>query len=391
MRFPSRAGLCAAASGLFLLLMASPAHAAETAASDIVVIPENDVVTDDLYAVGSRVLVEGRIEGDLTAFATEEVVITGEVTGSVLALAPTVTISGDVGGSVRFSANRLTVSGSVSGDVVGAAVTVELGPESRIDGDVLIWAVRMSATGTVGADLEGSQRTLELAGSVGGDVDVSVNRLVVTGPLDVTGDLGYRSQSEAEGLDQATVGGVVAHKTPLPANLRIRALGIVTRFLVVLGLTAAALLVGWGWSGRTDRAAQMVRTRPWRALGSGALVMLSPVIVAGIAALAARLAPPSASLPLLAIFGPLIVALLGVVFVLALVAGAPAALALGRAFPRGRGMYGSILVGSLLAGAIWLIPYVGWLVPALMLPIGLGAWLLSSSEEELPPSSHRTA
>ncbi len=371
--------------------MASPAHAAETAASDIVVIPENDVVTDDLYAVGSRVLVEGRIEGDLTAFAAEEIVISGEVTGSVLALAPTVTISGEVGGSVRFSGSRLTVSGSVSGDVVGAAVTVELGPESRIDGDVLVWAVRMSATGTVGADLEGSQRTLELAGSVGGDVDVSVNRLVVTGPLDVTGDLGYRSPSEAEGLDQATVGGVVAHKTPLPANLRIRALGIVTRFLVVLGLTAAALLVGWGWPGRTDRAAQMVRTRPWRALGSGALIMLSPVIVAGIAALAARLAPPSASLPLLAIFGPLVVALLGIVFVLALVAGAPAALALGRAFPRERGMYGSILLGSLLAGAIWLIPYVGWLVPALMLPIGLGSWILSSSGEEPPPSSHRTA
>jgi hypothetical protein len=30
-----------------------------------------------------------------------------------------------------------------------------------------------------------------------------------------------------------------------------------------------------------------------------------------------------------------------------------------------------------VAGVVWLLPYVGWLVPLVVLPLGLGAWLLA--------------
>jgi cytoskeletal protein CcmA (bactofilin family) len=382
MHYLSRSALCAGIAGIFILAGTSPAFAAETAASEIVIIPEGDTVTEDLYAVGSRVLVEGTIEGDLIAFAAEEVIISGRVMGNVQAVAPTVTIDGEVSGSVRFTANRLTISGSIGGDLVGASVRAELSPESTIDGDVVVWAFRLVAAGTIETDLEGTQRTLELAGSVGGDVDVSVNQLTVTGPLEVAGDLGYRSPSEAEGIDQARVEGVVAHKTPLPPNIRVRALGWLARFLVVLGLTCAALLVAWGWPGRTESAGERARRNPWRALGRGALVILSPFIVAGIAALIAGLVPASASLPLLAVFVPLILALAGLVLVLSLVAGVPAILALGRALPGERGLYGSVVAGSIVVGILWMIPYVGWLVPLLVLPIGMGSWMLSFQGRE---------
>ncbi|MET0566590.1 MAG: hypothetical protein ABW021_09120, partial [Acidimicrobiia bacterium] len=224
MHYLSRTALCAGITGIFLLAAATPALAAETATSDIVIIAEGDIVTDDLYAAGARVVVEGTIDGDLIAFAAEEVLISGEVTGSVLAVAPTVGVSGEVGGSVRFTANRLTVSGSIGEDLVGAGLRVGLSPESVVDGDVLVWAFSLTAAGTIGSDLEGTQRSLDLEGTVGGDVDVSVNRLVITGPLEVAGDFGYRSATDAEGMDQASVEGVVAHKTPLPPNIRIRAL-----------------------------------------------------------------------------------------------------------------------------------------------------------------------
>ena len=391
MHYLSRSALCAGIAGIFILVGASPALAAETAASEIVIIPEGDTIPDDLYAAGSRVVVEGTIEGDLIAFAAEEVVISGQVTGSVVAVAPTVTVGGEVGGSVRSTANRLAISGSVGRDLVGAALRAELTTESTIEGDVLVWAIRMAAAGSIGTDLEGTQRTLELAGSVGGDVDVSVNSLIVTGPLEVTGDLGYRSPSEAEGLGQATVSGVVTHKTPLPPNIRIRALGLLTRFLVVLGLTCAALLVAWGWPGRTESAGVRARANVWRALGRGALVILSPFIVAGIAALIAGLVPASASLPLLAIFVPLVPALAGLVLVLSLVAGVPAILALGRALPGERGLYGSVVVGSIVAGILWLLPWIGWLVPLLVLPIGLGAWMLSFRDEGSQTTIRQTA
>jgi len=368
MRSRSRPALGSGLVAIFILGSAGPALAAETASSEIVIITEDDTVAEDLYATGVRIIVEGTIE---------EVVISGEVTGSVLAIAPSVTIDGDIGESLRVSTGSLSLSGSVGVDLVGAAFDVDLDSGSEIGRDALVWAVEMTAGGSIGARLQGTQRTLELAGDVGGDVDVSAGRLVISGPLEVAGDLGYRSPSEAVGLDEADVGGVVARKLPVPPNIRVRALGLLARVLVVLGLTSAALLVGWGWPQRTRLAGERARAQTLRAFGYGAVVVLSPLLLAGLAAVVAGLAPAAASLPLLAIFGPLVVATAGIVLVLSLVAGVPAVLAAGRALPRNLGLFGAILAGSTLVGVVWLIPIVGWIVPLLVLPIGLGAWLLS--------------
>jgi cytoskeletal protein CcmA (bactofilin family) len=380
MRFLCRPAVGTGFVVVSLLATAGPALAAETASSEIVIIREGDTVSEDLYATGVRIIIEGTVEGDLIAFAAEEVVISGVVTGSVLAIAPSVTIGGDIGESVRVSSGNLSLSGSVGVDLVAAAFSVDLDSGSEIGGDALVWALEMKSGGTIGAGLEGSQRTLELAGNIEGDVDVSVNRLTVSGPLEVVGDLGYRSPSEAEGLGQAAVGGVVARMTPVPPNIRVRALGLLARFLVVLGLTSTALLVGWGWPKRTRLAGERARAQTLRAFGYGAVVVLSPLLLTGVAAIVAGLAPTAASLPLLAIFAPLIVATAGVVLVLSLVAGVPAVLAAGRALPTDLGLFGAILAGSVLVGVVWLIPIVGWIVPLLVLPIGLGAWLLSFRE-----------
>jgi hypothetical protein len=174
----------------------------------------------------------------------------------------------------------------------------------------------------------------------------------------------------------------VARKTPVPPNIRVRALGLLARVLVVLALTSTALLVAWGWPKRTRLAAERARAQTWRAFGYGALVVLSPLLLAGVAAVVAGLAPAAASLPLLAIFAPLVLATAGVVLVLTLFAGVPAVLAAGRALPREPGMFGAILAGSALAGVLWLVPIVGWIVPILVLPIGVGAWLLSFRENQ---------
>jgi cytoskeletal protein CcmA (bactofilin family) len=383
----SRTALVAAVSAFSLFAISAPAAAAETASSELVIIREGDTVDDDLYATGVRVIIEGTVDGDLVAFAAEEVTISGEVTGSVLALAPTVRVSGEVGGALRASASVLDLTGTVGGDLVAAAFRVGLQPGSEVGGDVVAWAVAMTASGVIGSNLEGTQRALELEGVVSGDVDVSVGRMTITGPLEVGGDLGYRSEDEAQGLEQATVEGVVVHKSPLPPNIRVRALGLLARFLVVLGLTAAAVLVAWGWPERSRRAADKVRRRFVRCFGYGSLVMLSPVLLGAVAALIVGLAPAPASLPLLAILGPLILASIGLVLALSLVAGMPAVLAAGEALPTKFGVYGSILAGSVLAGLVWLVPLVGWLVPLLVLPTGLGGWILSFRPDPEPQSA----
>ena len=385
-RLASRAVLLVALFIASTWALALPAAAAETANSEFLIIREDDVVSDDLYAGVIRVIVEGRIEGDLIAFAAEEVVINGTVGGSVIAVTPRVTINGAVEGSLRAVAGSVSVDGRVEGDLVTAGFDVDLGPDSTVTGEVLAWVWALRSSGEVG-ELGGTQRTLELAGTVEEDVDVSVDTLRIVDSLVVGGDLGFRSGNEAEGLDHATVGGVVVDKEPVPPNIRVRALGFFSRFLVVLLLTIAALAISWGWPDRTRAAIEATRLAPVRSWGVGALVVFSPLILIGVAALMIALAPASASFPLVAVLAPLFLAATGVVGAVSLAAGIPAVGWLGsKLFPH-RSVHAAVLAGSLVIGVLWFLPILQWLLPVVVLPLGLGAWTRAWRLEPTAPVS----
>jgi cytoskeletal protein CcmA (bactofilin family) len=377
MRSRSRALLLTLVVGVLLAIGSLPALAAETASSEFLIIQPDDRVEDDLYAAAVKVDIQGTIDGDLVAFASEEVVIDGMVTGSVTAVAPRVVVNGRVEGALRVSGGSLRISGEVGRDAVAVVWELELDKSSSVGRDVQAWAIDMSALGQIGRDLKGSIGSLSLAGVVEGDVNVSVGNFTVVDELRVSGDLGYRSPSEGEGLEKASVGGAVVRKTPLPPNIRVRALGLFGRFMVIVFLTLTAVGVAYGWPDRTQKAVQRVATSRLKTWGLGAAVMASPLLLGGLAALMVALAPTSASLPLLGVMAPVILAALGIVFAMSLVAGVPAAGWVGATLFKKLDVYGSMLAGSLLIGGVWLIPWIGWLVPVLALPLGLGAWLLS--------------
>jgi arginine exporter protein ArgO len=82
-------------------------------------------------------------------------------------------------------------------------------------------------------------------------------------------------------------------------------------------------------------------------------------------------------LPLIAALIPLFLALLGLVFVLALVAGIPTAAWIGSVLKKNLTIAGAVGVGAAVISIVWLIPVVGWLTAAMVLSIGLGAWINS--------------
>jgi cytoskeletal protein CcmA (bactofilin family) len=380
--------LLAASIGVALVFaIATPAPAAETSNSEFVIIQEDETFPDDLYAGAIRVVVDGTLDGDLIAFAAEEIVINGVVTGSVTALSPKVTLKGEVTGSLRMTGNRLDVEGDVGGDVVAAVVSARLAPSSRVDGDVLLWAWDATALGSIGMDLTGTQRNLALAGSIDGDVDVSVTSLTIVDSLTVSGDLGYRSEAEAVGLDMAEVGGAVVDKEVLPPNLRVRAIGLLGRILITIILSVAALSAAYGWPRRTERAIGEAGRNPIGQWLRGAFVLFSPLLAAGVTGLVLGLAPAAVAFPLLALLVPVILALAGVVLALAVVAGAPIAGWVGGVVFKRLDRYGAILAGSLMIGVIWWIPIVGWIVPLIVLPWGLGAWMRSWRAQSSEDSS----
>lgn len=374
MRSLSR-GLAAALTAIALTALALPALAAETSNSELVIVREDTVFPDDLYAGAIRVIVDGKLDGDLVAFAAEEVVINGTVTGSVMALTPRVEVNGEIEGSLRAVGSSISVAGRVGGDLVAAAIDIRLSPSSDVRGDVLVWAWEARALGTVGADLGGSQRHLDLAGEIEGNVDVSSTNLAVVDDLVVSGDLGYRSSSQASGLDDVSVGGVIVAKSPLPQNVRVRALGLLGRFLVIVILSVAALTVAYGWPRRTTAAVSKVGEAPLRRWLTGAAILFAPLLAALVTGLILGLAPAAVAFPLLALLVPLILSLAGLSLAVALVAGTPVVGWLGTTLVKRFDLFGAILAGSIVVGVLWWLPVMGWVVPLVVLPVGLGAWI----------------
>lgn len=361
-----------------LSLAAAPAEAAETSGADVALVPPGEVVRDDLYAGALSVVISGTVEGDLVAAAAERVVIEGEVKGSVTVLTPELIVRGSVGGSVRSAGGTVTVLGSVGKDIVTSSLRIHLGPDSTVGGELLFWSRRVESLGTLEGSLRGSASRIDLSGSIGGRVDVTVGRLRVVAPVSVGGDLAYRSSHEIEGLDQAEVSGTVTQRAELPPNIRLRALGLLGRLLAIVFVAIAAVTVIWSWPEMTVRAADHVWSiRSWLL---GAALFLSPVVVVGVGWLVLSLAPPAAGLPLVAVLLPVLLATLGAVAVAALAAAVPVASAFGSALFRALGPYGATLGGSLVLGAIWMLPWIGWMVPVVTLPLGLGGWLRSRAQ-----------
>ena len=375
MRSLSKALLAIGFGALVVLGPTQSARAAEVDSADLIIITEGSVVDDDLYVIASRVLVRGQVDGDLIAVAGQDIRIEGEVTGSVMALGSEVVVTGTVGGSLRASAASVTLTGHVDKDLFVTAQGADFSSDSFVGGDVILWAWSASILGSVGGDLTGNIRNLDLAGEVVGDVSVSVNRLEVVGALVVEGDLNYRSDRAMVGQSDAAVDGAIVQQRPLPANIRVRAVQLVGRILVAIVLSAVALLVASAWPEKTERGLNGLRKRPWASLGWGSAVMLSPFLLAALAAGLFAVTPPAASVPLIAIMAPVILAAFGLVLMVGVVAGVPAVAFIGNTLRRRTTVAGAVGIGSAIVGVVWLLPYVGALVAAATLMVGAGGWI----------------
>ena len=368
----SRRRLLIAAVGLLLLVPL--AAAARLTQSDLVLVRADDVVTEDLYAAGNRITIEGRIEGDLIAAAFEDVLISGEVTGDVTVVARRVTITGTVGGSVRVAAGLVQVGGAVAEDVAVASWETVVDPTGTIGRDLINWGRSGEVAGRVNRDLTGRFSRLVLDGEVGGSVDINVGTLAIGPAAEVEGDVAYRSTKEAE-VNSSAIGGSVIQRTPLPANIQVRALQLLTVVLVMFILTAAGLLAASAWPEQFE-STMTAAGRGWRTWLSGLGVLVSPLLAGGVLGFILGVAPSAAAVPLVIVLLPVVLGLGGLVLMASLFGVVPAAGAVGRVITRRRGSPpAAVLVGMFLVGIVVLIPYLRLVAAAIIVPLGVGALL----------------
>lgn len=364
-----------ALGGLAVVGLAQPAQAAERSVSDVVLVDQGTVIEDDLYAAGNRVVIGGRVDGDLVVAAYEDVTITatGTIVGDVIGVAGSVIVAGTVEESVRVVSPRVDVTGAVGGDVILLAWDATLA--SNVAGEATLWTWTTEIAGTIEGDLEGQMRRLMLGGRVGGNVDVTVNHLEAREGAVVGQDLGYRSERDASGLEQADVGGVVVHRLPLPPNIRVRALLVLAKLVLGLMAAVAGLLVMWAVPGASERAVVAARESWWRSWLRGLGVMALPLAVVALAGLFLWLAPTEAGLPLVGILVPLFMAVLGVVLALAFISPVAALPWVGRLGNSDRGPVRAFLYGTVAVIIVSLVPWLAWSIVLFVVPLGIGAWL----------------
>jgi cytoskeletal protein CcmA (bactofilin family) len=365
-----------------VVLGALPA-AAERTQSDFVLIREGETVGEDLYAAGDVILIAGLVDGDLVATAFTEIRVTGEVRGSVFALASKVVIDGAVGGSVRAAAGSIEVNGDVGEDVFLAGVNVMFGSESEIGRDGLVWANDATLAGRVGRNIEGQFRRGTVASKVDGDVDITVGRLTVAPTAEIAGDLIYVGDDPAEIRDGATVDGSIIAESVLPPNVRIRALYLMVRILVGLAIVALGLGLIWSFPERSREAAAAVFDRPFFALAWGAGLASIPVAMALIVWLFVSLSPAATGLPLLLVFAPLVIAAFAVLVVALLSAPVPVGAAIGRRIGPARSIYAWFVMGAAVLVLLALIPILGTAVLVLGALMGLGGWFVEPRSNEV--------
>jgi cytoskeletal protein CcmA (bactofilin family) len=357
---------------IFLGCLATPAFA-EVTQSDLVIVRLEDTITEDLYAAGNSIRIEGRIEGDLYAVAFNEIVVTGVVTGDVVAIASRIEVTGTIEGSLRVAGGRVLMHGEVGDDVLVASWTTEVGSDGVVGRDLLTWSNRLGMGGSVARDLQGNAATLNIAGAVEGGVVVAVGRIRVEPSARIGGDIVYQSRREAE-IESADVGGNVIRRIALPANVRLRALRVLTLTLAVLGLTAMALTITWRWPRRVAGTIAQARSgvRTWL---TGLAVVLSPFVAAAVLALLVGLSPPEAGIPLALVLLPPVLGLLGVVVMAALVGFIPVAGLIGRLLLPKRSTAAGVLIGMAVISVALAVPILNSLVVIVGTPLGIGSWI----------------
>lgn len=354
---------------LVFLLWPGTAVAATFASGESPHVNPSDTVTDDYYAAGSEVVVEGTVNGDVVV-AGNTIRITGTVAGDVWASGNTVEITGRVNGTVRAAGAKVIVRGQVREDVMAA------GSDVRIEGGSVgrdVWAAgnQLYLGSTVARHIHAESSRLNLGGTVTGDVDVKAeDNLTVTEGTVIQGTLNYTADQEIGATPGSRLGTVNfrADSDTRPSfvdRVTRQAYWFLAAMLLLTGILMYARRGAWV-------ATSKLTAKPWWSLLAGSIFFV---------------AVPLVSIVLLV---SVVGALLGV-FTLGLYV---LVLYTAKIFPAL--LVGRILIQrnpesfwlSLAAGAIGLvfyyvlaaIPIVGAMVGALVLLFGIGAQLLFARE-----------
>src|SRR3989339_845309 len=218
-----------------LFFMPVSVIAFEVQNKDTVFIDKEETIKGNLYAFGTSVIINGKVDGDVICLAGESLKINGTVTGDVIAGASLVDINGDIAGSVHGYSAKVNIFGDVGGDI----------------------KLRMDAR-------------------VKNSKDTGFTPLIIQDSANIGGNVYYISSIKGFISEKASIGGEVGHTFYNKKRNDVFSFGnIVSLFAwMIIGLIIISLV-----KKDIKKLTKNNKTAWWKLVGIGILVMfITPVV-----------------------------------------------------------------------------------------------------------------
>lgn len=376
---------------LALLCVPVVALAAEFKSEQSYTLPENEVVSDDLFVSGQAITIDGTIDGDLFAAGTN-VKINGTVKGSVFAGGQTVTINGSIGNDLYAGAATVEINGNVADNVYLGSGNINSGNKFKVGRDLFLGAGAADIKGVIGRNLVGGAGSMIIDGMVNGSAYLEVGDenaevkygektqaggLVLEKNAKIKDNLEYKGNQKAEMKAGSFIGGKTDFKQYQPKvtadeeQTKAKQKGFsmfkfVKGTISFIGFIIVCLIFVAIFKRHARDITETLRKSYGRSIGIGVLTLfVMPIVVIG-------LAMTLVGIPLAFIAGMVYILLLyfsKVVFSLFLGEVILRNLVKKRTYS----IYVEVLLGAVIVSALIALPFFGFLIKLVVMVFGLGA------------------
>jgi len=343
-----------------LLLLSSFSFASKFISKRSVLIQEDEVINEDLFALGERITINGKVNGDLF-FLAREISINGEVSGDVIGMANTITINGIVFDDVRTGAQFMNINGKIGKNTTLTGQFININRISSIGGDLIVGGNEIKVDGVIGGEVRAGDERISVGGDIGKSLVFYGREIFVSESSIIKGDLQYRAE-KAEIIEGAKVQGKV-EKLPTKEKPK-KSKYLSWRFYFwKLVFMVAGIIVGFVFIKLFPSLTTKIKEQTghiWKSLGIGFALLICVPIVSVI--LAITLLGLPISLILIALY--LIFLYLGKIIFASFI---------GDRILKKDSPFLSLLIGMPIFTVLFALPFIGWILKLIAISIGLGA------------------
>lgn len=161
-----------------ILLFTGTVSARDVLQGDQCLIPSNETVQGDLFALCRDLVIDGHVEGNVYALAFT-VEVNGTIADSLYLISSRAHLSGESGGDVNFAGVELVVDEATfthdRADLLSLSISTTVQDSVALSGNITTLSHQLIQNGTIDGEINFWGNALLLNGTVGRDVNVSVS------------------------------------------------------------------------------------------------------------------------------------------------------------------------------------------------------------------------